>query len=117
MLYNMLKCKLHQAIVTQCNLHYEGSIGIDECLLETVGLMPNEAVHIWNINNGSRIQTYVIPAKRGSGQIGLNGAAARYAQVGDQIIIAAFWVDDDELQSHRPRIALIGENNPVSSFA
>ena len=76
--------------MTECDLHYEGSISIDEMLIEAAGLLVNERVEIYNIDNGERFATYVIPAPRGSGGIGLNGAAARKACVGDKLIICAY---------------------------
>jgi aspartate 1-decarboxylase len=90
MLLNLLKCKLHRAVVTECDLHYEGSISIDKTLIEATGFLVNERVEIYNIDNGERFATYVIEAKRGSGVIGLNGAAARKACVGDKLIICAY---------------------------
>ena len=79
----MMKCKLHRAVVTQADLHYEGSISIDRDFLEAAGLLPNEQVDVLNINNGERFTTYAIEAPRGSRTFGINGAAARLAQVGD----------------------------------
>ena len=90
MLLTMLKCKLHRAIVTECDLHYEGSISIDKNLIEAAGFLINERVEIYNIDNGERFATYVIEGKRNSGVIGLNGAAARKACVGDKLIICAY---------------------------
>lgn len=88
MLVTMLKCKLHRANVTECDLHYEGSISIDPKLIAAAGLLINERVEIYNIDNGERFATYVIEGAKGSGVIGLNGAAARKACVGDKLIIA-----------------------------
>ncbi len=105
-----LRSKIHQATVTDANLHYAGSITIDEILLEHVGMAPGEKVHVWNVTNGERFETYVIPGARHSGIIGLNGAAARHVMQGDTIIIAGF-----ELASSRisPRIVLVDENNRI----
>ena len=80
MLVKMMKGKIHRATVTGADLNYEGSIGIDEGLLEAAGLLPGESVHIWNVNTGARLETYTIVAERGSGEIRLNGAAARLVQ-------------------------------------
>ena len=87
MLLNMLKGKLHSGAVTQCDLHYEGSVSIDQDLLEASGILPNERVDIWNVTNGARLQTYAIEAPRGSRTIGINGAAARNFAVGDLSLI------------------------------
>ena len=89
-LLTMMKGKLHRAAVTQCDLHYEGSCSIDMDLLEPANILPHEQIDIWNITNGARISTYAIEAPRGSKAIGVNGAAARFFQVGDRVIIAAF---------------------------
>ena len=90
MLRTILKSKIHRASVTHCELHYEGSCAIDEDLLDAANLLENEQIDIWNINNGERFTTYAIRGERGSGIISLNGSAARRAQVGDLVIIAAF---------------------------
>jgi aspartate 1-decarboxylase len=111
-----MKAKIHRAVVTQSDLHYEGSIGIDEFLLEQSGILPFEAVHVWNVNNATRFETYAIPLKRNSGEICINGAAARLAQPGDLVIVAAFcWMDDLQARAHKPAIILVdGQNRPVS---
>ncbi len=112
MFRKLLKAKLHRATVTRSDLHYEGSIAIDEELMRMAGLLPYEAVEVWNIHNGERLETYVIAAEKGSGEICLNGAAARRAQPGDLVIIASFcWVEEKEASRHAPRIILLGEKN------
>lgn len=114
MLLTMLKCKLHRAIVTECDLHYEGSISIDETLIEACGLLINERVEIYNIDNGERFATYVILGKRGSGVIGLNGAAARKACVGDKLIICAYAaMSPEEAGSFEPRVVLCSPKNKI----
>lgn len=114
MLLTMLKAKLHRATVTECDLHYEGSISIDKKLIEAAGLLVNERVEIYNIDNGERFATYVIEGKRGSGGIGLNGAAARKACVGDKIIICAYaQMDAAEAKAFAPRIVLCGAKNRI----
>jgi aspartate 1-decarboxylase len=114
MLLTMLKAKLHRATVTECDLHYEGSISIDRKLIEAAGLLINERVEIYNIDNGERFATYVIEGKRGSGVIGLNGAAARKACVGDKIIICAYAaMDEAEARTFTPRIVLCGARNRI----
>ncbi len=116
MLRKLLKSKLHRATLTGAELHYEGSLGVDEDLLKEAGLQPNEAVHVWNVNNGSRLQTYVVPAPAGSGEVCLYGSAARKGQAGDVVIIAAFgWMDEEEARVHRPRVVLLGEGNQVKA--
>lgn len=90
MLLEILKSKIHRARVTEANINYIGSITIDEDLIDAAGLFPNEKVAVVNINNGERIETYVIKGERGSGKIGINGAAAHKFSIGDLIIIMAF---------------------------
>jgi aspartate 1-decarboxylase len=108
----MMKAKLHRATVTQSELHYEGSIGIDVRLLELADILPNEAVHVWNIATGQRWETYAIPMPAGSGAIQVNGAAARLAQVGDLVIIAAFsWMPQSTAREHVARVVLLDEQN------
>lgn len=116
MLRKLLKSKLHRATLTRADLHYEGSLGVDEELMQAAGLLPNEAVHVWNVNNGSRLQTYVVPAPAGSGEVCLYGSAARKGQPGDVVIIAAFcWMEDEEARTHRPNVVLLGEGNRVKA--
>jgi aspartate 1-decarboxylase len=108
----MLHAKLHRVRVTQSDLHYEGSCGIDELLLEASGLRAFQHIDIYNIANGARFSTYVIEAPRGSGEISLNGAAARLAMVGDLLIVCGFaQYSDAELQGYEPRIVLVDEHN------
>jgi aspartate 1-decarboxylase len=111
-LRTLLSGKIHRATVTQCELHYEGSCAIDENLLDASGILPNEQVHIWNINNGERFVTYAIQGQRGSGMVSLNGSAARRASVGDLVIIASFvQVSDAELAAHKPRLVFVNDHN------
>jgi aspartate 1-decarboxylase len=118
MLLTMLKCKIHRAVVTECDLNYEGSISIDTNLIEASGLLLNERVEIYNVNNGERFATYVIPAKSGSGSIGLNGAAARKACVGDLLIICAYaGLDADKARAHLPKIVLCDDHNRIQKKA
>lgn len=112
MLLTLLKCKLHRATVTECDLNYEGSISIDRNLIEAAGLLVNERVEIYNIDNGQRFATYVIEGKAGSGVIGLNGAAARLVCVGDKLIICAYaQMAAEAAQKHQPTVIVLGENN------
>jgi aspartate 1-decarboxylase len=107
-----LRAKIHRATVTQSDLHYEGSISIDAALMQAAGMVAFEAVHVWNINNGERFETYIIPAKENSGEIGLNGAAARRVQVGDHVILATFChLDEAEAKCHEPKIVFVNEHN------
>ncbi|MDZ4199711.1 MAG: aspartate 1-decarboxylase [Kiritimatiellia bacterium] len=108
----LLKSKIHRATVTGADLHYEGSIAIDEDLLERSDILPYEQVHVFNIHTGSRLITYAIPAPRRSGTIMLNGAAARLGQVGDKVIIVAFAsVAYQESRGWKPRIVLVDDQN------
>lgn len=113
MLRTMLKSKIHRATVTHCELHYEGSCAIDEDLLEASGLVENEQIDIFNVNNGERFTTYAIRGERGSGMISLNGAAARRAQLGDVIIIVAYAaIDEKDVQAgFKPRLVFVDERN------
>ena len=116
MLVNMLKGKLHAARVTQCDVYYEGSVSIDEGLLDAAGILPHERVDIWNITNGERISTYAIEAPRGSRTIGVNGGAARKFALGDRVVIAAFVQMEAELaRQHKPQVALMDEHNEIKT--
>jgi aspartate 1-decarboxylase len=116
MLRKLLKAKIHRATVTRADLHYEGSISIDQALMKAADLLSYEAVQVWNITNGERLETYVIPAERGSGEICLNGAAARCVQPGDLVIIATFcWLEEEVAQDHRAKIVMVDQaNRPFS---
>ena len=112
MLRTMLQAKLHSVRVSEADLHYEGSCGIDEALLDLSGLLENQYIEIYNLTNGERFATYVIKAPRGSGTISLNGAAARKAMVGDKLIIAAYsQYCEAELKNHEPIVVLVDEHN------
>lgn len=116
MLIKLMKSKIHRAVVTQSDLHYEGSIGIDEDLLEASGILPHEAVHVWNVNNSERFETYAIPLQRGSGEICINGAAARLAQPGDLVIIASFcWMEEEQGRSYKPTVVLVDGDNRTAT--
>jgi len=108
-----LKSKLHRAVVTDKRLDYEGSITIDEELLKLADIKENELVHIYDIDNGNRFETYVIKGKKGSGCVELNGAAARLVEIGDKIIIASYAIYTDE-EYERPKIVLLdSKNKPI----
>lgn len=114
MLRMMLNSKIHRAVVTEADLNYVGSITIDQNLLDAVGMLPNEKVHIVNNNNGARFETYIIAGERGSGVICVNGAAARLVQKGDVVIILSYaYVMNDEAKDHKPTVAIMGENNSI----
>ncbi|WP_337511134.1 aspartate 1-decarboxylase [Acidaminococcus intestini] len=117
MIYTMMHGKLHRATITEANLNYMGSITIDADLVDAAGILPGERVQICNNNNGARIETYTIAGKRGSGVICLNGAAARYAQIGDIVIIIAYaQMDEKEARSFTPKVVMLGEGNqPLKS--
>jgi aspartate 1-decarboxylase len=111
----MLRAKLHRATVTQSDLNYEGSCGIDAALLEEADMREFEYIEIYNIDNGERFTTYIIAAAPGSGEISLNGAAARRAQVGDRLIICTYApFDESAVVSHRPRIVLLDAGNRIN---
>ncbi len=108
----MLKSKIHRATVTGADLHYEGSVTIDKDLMEAADIIAYEAVAVWNVTNGSRLETYAIEGERGSGVICLNGAAARMVAPRDLVIIASF-VDMPNLEAlnHEPRLVFVDDNN------
>jgi len=110
----MLKSKIHRARVTQCNVDYEGSITIDKDLMEAADLLPYEKVDVLNINNNARFHTYVIEGERGSGEICLNGAAARLVAKGDIVIILSYHVvTEDEAVAATPRLVYVNSENRI----
>jgi len=115
MFRTMMKSKIHRVKVTEANLNYVGSITIDSALMEKADILPNERVQIVNNYNGARFETYVIPGKRNSGMICLNGAAARLVQVGDEIIIISYVIfSDEEARHYAPKIIFVdSDNRPV----
>ena len=116
MYIEVLKSKIHRVKITEAELHYVGSITIDEDLMDAANLVENEKVQIVNINNGERLETYVIKGVRGSGQICLNGPAARKAQVGDIVIIISYCsIDQQEAKSHEPIVIFPNEKNRIDS--
>lgn len=118
MLLTLLKAKLHRARVTHCELHYEGSCGIDSELLDLAGIRENESIDIYNINNGKRFRTYAIRAEAGSKIISLNGAAAHMADVGDIIIIAAYaQMTEEEADKHLPQLVYLDDGNIIKDTA
>jgi len=114
MFIEVVKSKIHRVKITQAELHYVGSITIDEDLMDASNIIENEKVQIVNINNGERLETYVIKGKRGSGQVCLNGPAARKAQVGDIIIIISYAsLEINEAKQHKPTIIFPDKNNKL----
>lgn len=112
---SLLKCKIHRATVTGTHLNYEGSCAIDDDLMEAAGLREFEEIHIWNVTNGERLTTYAIRGGRGSGVISLNGSAARKAQDGDLVIIAAFArVNEAKADAHKPRLVYVDRHNRMT---
>ncbi len=116
MMIQILKSKIHRAIVTQAELHYVGSITIDEALMEAANLIENELVQVLNVNNGERFETYVIKGERNSGVICLNGPAARLAQVGDPVIVISYAVMDfEKAKTFKPTLVFPDSNNRLPS--
>ena len=110
----MMKSKLHRATVTQADLHYVGSLTLDRDLMDAADLLPNEKIQVVDIDNGARLETYVIPGERGSGVVCMNGAAARLVSPGDLVIIISYAeLEDAEAQSWEPRAVLVDANNRV----
>ena len=114
MLRTMMKSKIHRATVTQADLHYVGSVTVDEDLLDAADLLPGELVHIVDVTNGARLETYTIVGERGSGVIGINGAAARLVQPGDIVILIGYGqMDTEEARRYRPRVVFVDADNKV----
>lgn len=114
MLRHFLLGKVHRATVTRADLDYVGSITIDRTLMEAAGFLENEKIDIYDITNGSRIATYVIPGERGAGEIGINGAAAHLVKPGDLVILASYgWLDAAEAATHQPRIVHVDARNRI----
>jgi aspartate 1-decarboxylase len=110
----MFKAKIHQAVITQADLNYEGSITVDEDLLDAAGILVHEKVQVVNINNGNRFETYTIRGKRGSGIIGLNGACARLGMPGDRIIIISYaQMPPEEAKIFTPKVVIVDEKNNI----
>jgi aspartate 1-decarboxylase len=112
----MFKSKIHRATVTHADLEYEGSVTIDNDLLEAANILPHEHVHIWNITRGTRIETYTLQGPAGSGVICINGAAAHQNKPGDLVIICTFaGYDEAELETYEPKVVLVDEKNGIKS--
>ncbi len=118
MLKTILNSKIHRAVVTHCDLNYVGSITIDRDLMDAAGLIENEQVHVLDITNGNRLTTYVIEGERGSGVIGINGAAAHLVRENDLVIICAYaQLNENEIATHKPRIVLVDKHNHIKELA
>ncbi|MBB5323373.1 aspartate 1-decarboxylase [Anoxybacillus tepidamans] len=117
MFRTLMNAKIHRARVTEANLNYVGSITIDADILDAVGMVANEKVQIVNNNNGARFETYIIPGERGSGVFCLNGAAARLVQKDDIIIVISYaLVPEEKIAEHRPKVAIMDENNRIKQL-
>jgi len=109
---HLMKSKIHRATITSADLHYEGSLTVDEDLLDAADLREHEEVQVVNVNNGARFSTYVIPGPRGSGVLQLNGAAARLGMAGDLVIVISYGAyDEAEAARHRPTVVFVDERN------
>lgn len=109
--------KIHRATVTHADLDYEGSVTIDQDLLEAAGMLEHEEVHIWNVTRGTRLSTYTLTGPRGSGVICINGAAAHHMRPGDLVILATFGeMEDAEAKTHTPKVVRVDRNNRILGF-
>ncbi len=114
MLREMMKSKIHMATVTETDLKYMGSLTIDRDLMDAADLVAGEKVQMVNVNNGSRLETYVIEGERGSGVIGVNGGVARHAYVGDVILIMSYcMLDDEQVGTWKPKVVFVDEKNSI----
>ncbi len=112
----MLRAKIHRSTVTQCDLNYEGSCGIDEDLLDAADIREFEKIELYNVNNGARFTTYAIRGKRGTGEIALNGAAARCAHLGDLLIICTYaHMTEEEIAQYKQKIVFVDKHNHITS--
>ncbi len=117
MLEKFLKSKIHRARITGRDLEYEGSLTLDPDLMDAADLSPFESVWIYNISNGARFETYIIPGERGKREVALNGAAARLGEIGDKIIIAAYaWYSPDEIDSAVVKLVFVDEENRIKDI-
>jgi aspartate 1-decarboxylase len=118
MLRHFLLGKIHRATVTRADLDYVGSITVDLDLVEAAGFMENEKIDIYDVTNGARLSTYVIPGVRGSGEIGINGAAAHLVKPGDLVILASYgWMTAEEAAANRPRVVHVDGKNRIVELA
>ena len=111
---SMFKSKIHRATVTEANIDYEGSITIDQDLLDAVDMLAWEQVHVWDIENGARLVTYILPGPRGSGVVCVNGAAAHLVKPGHKVILATYAeMDEREARTHKPKVILVDDDNRI----
>jgi L-aspartate-alpha-decarboxylase len=116
MLRHFLLGKIHRCVVTRADLDYVGSITIDPLLIEAAGFLENEKIDIYDVTNGARISTYVIPGVPGSGEVGINGAAAHHVRAGDLVILAAYgWMTEEEAAVRRPRVVFVDADNRITA--
>lgn len=114
---SLLRAKIHRAEITDANLFYEGSLTLDEDLMDAAGVVEYEKVHVVNVNNGARLETYLIKGKRGSREVCLNGAAARLGHRGDKVIVIAYaQMSVEEAKTFQPKIVLLGEGNVIQKI-
>lgn len=113
----MFLSKIHRAVITHADLHYEGSCTIDADLMDVADILPNQELHIWNVTRGTRLVTYALPGPRGSGVVCINGAAAHGNEPGDLVIMATFGeMDTEEARTFEPKVVLVDERNRVASI-
>ncbi|WP_306598473.1 aspartate 1-decarboxylase [Geothrix sp. 21YS21S-2] len=114
MLRNFMLGKIHRCVVTRADLDYVGSITLDPVLIRAAGFLENEKIDIYDVTNGSRISTYVIPGTEGSGEVGINGAAAHHVRAGDLVILAAYgWMTEEEAAARKPRVVFVDAHNRI----
>jgi len=115
MFRQMLRSKIHRATVTEANLEYEGSLTVDPILIEAADMLPYQLVHVSNLQNGERFETYIIPGKRGSGDMVLNGPTARRGVKGDKVIVFCYeFFSEEELETYQPRIIFVDAQNKIA---
>ena len=113
---SMFKSKIHRATVTEANIDYEGSLTIDQDLMDAADMLPWEEVHVWDIDNGARLVTYILAGPRGTGTICINGAAAHLVKPGHKVILATFaQMEEEQARTHQPRVVLVDEANRIRS--
>lgn len=113
----MLKAKIHHARVTETNIDYEGSLALDEDLIRAADMLPYEKVHVYNVSNGERFSTYLIKAERGAGKVGVYGAAAHRAKVGDKLIVVSYvLMDEEETDFFIPKILILDADNKIAEI-
>lgn len=111
---SMFKSKIHRATVTEANVDYEGSLSIDQDLLDAANMLAWEEVHVWDVDNGARLVTYILPGPRGSGMVCVNGAAAHLIKPGHKVILATFAaMEEEEARTHKPMVILVDEENRI----